>query len=151
MSNAAAAGTPNVGLPVVAFVGLGNMGTPMARRLVEAGYTVRGTDLSADARDRLTAVGGVAETDAAAAVTGADVVVLMLPDSSVVSAVVHSPSVTSALSAGTVIVDMSSSEPMSTRVLAEELDAAGVRLVDAPVSGGVRGAENGKLDRKSVV
>ena len=135
----------SAGLPVVAFVGLGNMGTPMARRLVEAGYPVRGTDLSDEARERLTVVGGTAVADAATAVTGADVVVLMLPDSSVVSAVLHNPGVASALSSGTVIVDMSSSEPMSTRALAEELAASGVRLVDAPVSGGVRGAENGGL------
>lgn len=135
----------SAGLPVVAFVGLGNMGTPMAQRLVEAGYSVRGTDLSIEARARLAAVGGTAVADAATAVIGADIVVLMLPDSSVVSAVVHNPAVVSALTAGTVIVDMSSSEPMLTRALAEHLGALGVRLVDAPVSGGVRGAESGKL------
>src|SRR4051812_34139253 len=107
-------------LPAVGFIGLGRMGTPMARRLVEGGYAVRGFDLSADARDQLAEAGGTPVGSAAEAAS-ADVVVLMLPDSNVVDAVLHGEDVQAALASGTTVVDMSSSEPLRTRALAAEL------------------------------
>jgi 3-hydroxyisobutyrate dehydrogenase len=129
----------------VAFVGLGNMGTPMSARLLAAGCTVRGFDLSADARGRLAEAGGTAVESAAEAVTGAEITVLMLPNSAVVTSVVDDLLAREALAAGSLIVDMSSSEPLETRALGERLAASGVRLVDAPVSGGVKGAVAGSL------
>jgi 3-hydroxyisobutyrate dehydrogenase len=129
----------------VAFVGLGNMGTPMSARLLAAGCTVRGFDLSADARGRLAEAGGTAVESAAEAVTGAEITVLMLPNSAVVTSVVDDLLAREALAAGSLIVDMSSSEPLETRALGERLAASGVRLVDAPVSGGVKGAVAGTL------
>ncbi|GGN33877.1 NAD(P)-dependent oxidoreductase [Streptomyces fuscichromogenes] len=132
-------------LPAVAFVGLGNMGGPMSARLVGAGYTVTGFDPVPDARAALADAGGRTAESAADAVRGAEVVVLMLPSSAVVEAVLGDPALLDALGEGATVVDMSSSDPMSTRRLATGLAARGVTLVDAPVSGGVKGAENGQL------
>lgn len=130
--------------PTIGFIGLGRMGTPMARRLVDAGHDVVGFDLSADARDALAAAGGTA-VETAGAAAGADVVILMLPDSNIVEAVLGDPDVSGAVREDAIVIDMSSSEPLRTRALADTLAERGVRLVDAPVSGGVRGAEGGSL------
>jgi 3-hydroxyisobutyrate dehydrogenase len=129
----------------VAFVGLGNMGLPMATRLLAAGYTVKGFDLSADALERFAGIGGSPASSIADLATGADMLVLMLPDSNAVSNVMGDPAVLAALDANAIVVDMGSSEPLRTRELADSLAASGVRLVDAPVSGGVTGAVKGSL------
>ena len=128
----------------VGFIGLGAMGLPMARRLHGAGHTVRAYDAVPDARERAAAA-GVPVVASLAEAAGADVVVLMLPDSSVVATVVADEGFGGALRSGALVVDMGSSEPMATRALADDLASRGVRLVDAPVSGGVRGAEEGRL------
>ena len=131
--------------PRVAFIGLGAMGTPMSRRLVEAGCSVAGYDPQAAAADRAR-VHGVAVADSAAAAAAArDVVILMLPNSDVVEAVALAPDFAGALAKGATLVDMSSSEPARTRALAASMAERGVAVVDAPVSGGVAGAETGKL------
>ncbi|MCX5044182.1 NAD(P)-dependent oxidoreductase [Aldersonia sp. NBC_00410] len=129
----------------VAFLGLGNMGARMARRLVDAGHDVVGFDPVESARNALTEAGGRAEPSAAGAITGAATVILMLPNSAVVEAILEDPAVVAALQPGMTVVDMSSSDPMSTRRLADRLAARGIALVDAPVSGGVSGAEAGTL------
>lgn len=132
--------------PRIGFIGLGNMGTPMSRRLVEAGFPVTGTDLSADNRSRLAAAGGTAVDSALEVAQSADVLILMLPNSSIVESVLEADGVAAALPEGAVVVDMSSSEPLRTRDLATRLAAAGgPELVDAPVSGGVGGAVKGSL------
>jgi 3-hydroxyisobutyrate dehydrogenase len=131
------------GLPAtVGFVGLGRMGTPMVRRLAAAGVAVRGHDAvtRADLADTVTLVEQAPEV-----ADGVPVVILMLPDSDVVDAVVHGAGLLAALVPGTVLVDMGSSEPLRTRALAEELAARGATLVDAPVSGGVSGATAGMM------
>ena len=148
---------------VVGFVGLGNMGVPMTKRLVAAGYQVRGYDTSADARATFAAIGtsdaggGVtAVADLASAGDGADAVILMLPDSDIVERVIlgrlagqpaegTAGGLLAALPQGATIIDMSSSDPARTRILAEQVGAAGVTLIDAPVSGGVSGARAGTL------
>jgi 3-hydroxyisobutyrate dehydrogenase len=130
----------------VAFIGLGNMGAPMARRLAAAGYRVRGYDISAAAREALGADGSaVAAASANEAVRGADAVVLMLPTSAVVGEVVIGGGLLEVLDPSAVLVDMGSSEPLQTRALAEQATRRGIELVDAPVSGGVRGARGGSL------
>lgn len=128
----------------IAFIGLGNMGTPMSRRLIDAGHDVVGFDLDAAARDRLAAAGGRAADTPQAAVAGAGFVILMLPNSNVVESVLDEEFV-AALAPDALVLDMSSSEPLRTRALAARLADAGVDLIDAPVSGGVRGAEAGTL------
>jgi 3-hydroxyisobutyrate dehydrogenase len=129
----------------IGFVGLGNMGLPMVGRLVAAGHHVRAYDIDAAARDRAAALGATAVAAPADVAPGTGVVVLMLPDSAVVSAVVRDPAFAGSLRPGSVLVDMGSSEPEETRRLAAELAARGVRMVDAPVSGGVTGARAGTL------
>lgn len=120
----------------VGFVGLGNMGLPMAEHLVDEGYEVLGYDVAPEARARFASA-----VDDLAAVAAAPVVVLMLPNSDVVELVLRDV----ALADGTVVVDMSSSEPLRTKALAATLAERGVVLVDAPVSGGVARARTGKL------
>lgn len=130
----------------VGFVGLGNMGGPMSERLVTAGYPVVGFDLAPAARERLAAAGGSAAETAGDVVSQSDVVILMLPNSDIVESVLTGPDgVLAGARPGTLFVDMSSSEPLRTRALAEVVDAAGSRLIDAPVSGGVKGAVAGTL------
>ncbi len=133
------------GIHVVGFVGLGNMGGPMTRRLIDAGYHVQAFDVSAEARARAVTAGAAEAVDLAAAADGADAVVLMLPNSDVVASVVDDPAFLRAAGSGLTVIDMSSSEPLRTRELAERLALHGIRVVDAPVSGGVTGAETGKL------
>ncbi|MGN9843613.1 NAD(P)-dependent oxidoreductase [Nonomuraea sp. H19] len=129
----------------VAFIGLGNMGAPMSLRLLRAGYAVTGFDLSPGARAAVAAGGARTVETAAEAVRGADVVILMLPSSQAVEAVLGDPAVGEALAAGSTVLDMSSSDPLSTRRLANGLANRDITLVDAPVSGGVEGAQNGTL------
>lgn len=128
--------------PSVGFVGLGRMGTPMVRRLVAAGVAVRAYDTAP--RPELAGVVTLVEK-AALVADGVPVVVLMLPDSDVVDAVVHGAGLLDALAPGNVLVDMGSSEPLRTRGLAEEVAERGAVLVDAPVSGGVSGATAGTM------
>lgn len=129
----------------VGFVGLGNMGAPMAARLVDAGFTVVGTDLSLDNREAFERRGGTGVSTVAEVATSSDIVILMLPNSDVVESVLLGDGVAEALRKDALVVDMSSSEPLRTRALAERLGAFGVDLVDAPVSGGVKGAVAGTL------
>jgi len=129
----------------IGFVGLGHMGGPMVRRLVEAGYRVQVFDVAPEARASAVTAGATDAEDLAAAARGADAVILMLPNSQVVASVLGDDGMVEALAAGTIVIDMSSSEPFKTRELARELASVGVQLVDAPVSGGVTGAQSGKL------
>jgi len=128
----------------VAFVGLGNMGRPMAARLIAAGYSVLGFDTSAAIREQFAReTGGRAGDNLKSAVTSAEAVVTMLPTGKVVRTVVDG--IRPHLRRGAVVIDMSSAEPMATRKLGEELIAEGFEFVDAPVSGGVRRAVDGTL------
>ncbi|MDQ4117327.1 MAG: NAD(P)-dependent oxidoreductase, partial [Actinomycetota bacterium] len=127
----------------VGFVGLGRMGTPMVRRLAAGGVPVRGHDAAAGVAEGLADV-LTPVPDAAAAAAGAPVVLLMLPDSDAVESVVDG-GLADALEPGTLLVDMSTSEPLRTRELAPRVADRGAILVDAPVSGGVAGARDGTL------
>ena len=130
----------------IGFVGLGNMGGPMVARLVAAGYTVRGFDVAQSTREAVgeetgaTVVGAVGEV-----AQGADGVVLMLPNSAIVRSVLLDEGLLDAIAPGALLLDMSSSAPTETRELAEPIAQRGVHFVDAPVSGGVRGAKAGSL------
>lgn len=130
----------------VAFIGLGMMGMPMARRLIGAGFAVRGSDLAEAARAAFAEAGGTACTTAAEAATGVEAVITMLPDGKVVrETVLGTGGVAKALGVGGIVVDMSSSEPMGTQALGKDLAALGIGCVDAPVSGGVKRAIDGSL------
>jgi 3-hydroxyisobutyrate dehydrogenase len=129
----------------VALIGLGNMGVPIGSRWVAAGERVVGFDLSDSARTAFRERGGEFADSAGEAASGADVVVLLLPDSTVVDAVLGDLLAQGAVGNGSVVIDMSSSEPQHTQRNAELAAAAGAVLLDAPVSGGVAGAQAGTL------
>jgi 3-hydroxyisobutyrate dehydrogenase len=119
----------------------------MAARLVEAGWRVRAWDLSRAALDAFTAARPAAfrAASAADAAAGADAAITMLPDGAAVRQAVLGGGMAAALGRGAVVLDMSSSAPVETRRLGADLAALGIGLVDAPVSGGVKRAEEGKL------
>ncbi|WP_256372411.1 NAD(P)-dependent oxidoreductase [Aminobacter sp. MSH1] len=139
-------GVSNVETSPIAFVGLGMMGLPMASRLVGAGFAVRGSDLSAEARDGFIAKGGTAFDNARQAAEGVSVLITMLPNGKIVrDALLGADGAVGVLPPGALVIDMSSSAPMETRQLAADLAAKGISLIDAPVSGGVRRAADGSL------
>ena len=130
----------------IGFVGLGHMGQPMVRRLAGAGHAVAAYDQSEQARERVLGVVGVTVTQTVTEIAdGADVVILMLPDSDVVEHVLLDLGLLGRIAPSAVLVDMGSSDPARTRVLAGHAARDGVTLIDAPVSGGVNGARNGTL------
>lgn len=130
----------------VAFIGLGMMGGPMAARLAAAGFEVCGADPVAAARQALAEAGGKAFETAREAATGASVIITMLPDGKVVRDVLlGSGKAAAALAPDALVIDMSSSAPMETRDLHRDLSAMGLKLIDAPVSGGVRRVLDGTL------
>ncbi len=128
------------------IVGLGNMGGPMAARLVEAGYELLGFDVSPESA-RLAADAGVRIVSTVEELASrCAVIVLLLPGSDVVDAVAGQiAAVPADARRCELLVDMSSSAPLRTQALAGRLEASGIALIDAPVSGGVRGAVNGTL------
>ena len=126
----------------IAVIGLGNMGVPMGARLVKAGFAVTGFDPSEAARKNFAAAGGRTANDVAA-VAAAEVVVMLLPNGKIVREAVNA--LRPHLKPAAILVDMSSSDPIGTRTLGEELIAAGYEFVDAPVSGGVKRAADGTL------
>lgn len=136
--------TPAIVPPAaITVIGLGNMGVPMGACLVKAGFIVTGFDLSETARANFGAAGGRAAATIGAAVAAAEVVITLLPNGKVVREAVNA--MRPHLKPGMILVDMSSSDPIGTRKLGEELIAAGYAFVDAPVSGGVKRAANGTL------
>jgi len=131
---------------VVGFVGLGRMGMPMALRLSAAGYAVQAFDVAGPVmRDVGHDARLQAGADLAEVARNADAVILMLPDSAAVEAVLVTHGLLEAVSERCLVIDMSSSEPARTRALAARAAARGVTLIDAPVSGGVAGATSGTL------
>jgi 3-hydroxyisobutyrate dehydrogenase len=128
----------------IGFIGIGNMGWPMAANLVGAGFDVAVCDaVPGRAESFATEVGGRAATDAADAATGAEVLITMLPTSTHVAEALGA--VRDALASGSIVLEMTSGLPMTTRTIAAELAGRGVALVDCPVSGGVRRAMTADL------
>jgi 2-hydroxy-3-oxopropionate reductase len=130
----------------IAFIGLGIMGAPMAANLVTAGFEVVGYNRSRAAVDTLVTRGGTAAESIADAVSGADIVATMLPDSPDVESVLSGEGGVFALvKPGTLIIDFSTIRPDVAIRLAGEAEAAGLMMLDAPVSGGEQGAKDGAL------
>jgi 3-hydroxyisobutyrate dehydrogenase len=121
------------------------MGSAMAHRLVDADFTVRGYDVSQEAKNNAEKFGVTTFTSIEETTHGSDCIILMLPDSNVVESVLTNPVVEKTFNSKLTVLDMSSSEPQRTRVMASHLETFGVSMLDAPVSGGVKGAESGKL------
>jgi 3-hydroxyisobutyrate dehydrogenase len=130
----------------IGFIGLGRMGQPMARRLVQAGYGVTGYDIREDALASARRDGVVAGADIAEAARAAGVLITILPDGPAVERAVYGEAgLLAAARPGQTLLEMTSSHPRVTRRVAADLGARGVGVLDAPVSGGVRGAEQGTL------
>ena len=133
----------------IAFIGLGNMGGPMALNLQKAGHTVRAFDLSASACEKFAAEGLQIAPDAATAVQGADAVISMLPASQHVEALYlgkgDAPGLLASIAKGALLIDSSTIAAATSQKLAQAAQAAGIDCIDAPVSGGTGGAMAGTL------
>ena len=133
----------------IGFIGLGNMGGPMAANLLKAGHQVRGFDLSPAAREALVAAGGEAAASAAEAARGAEVIVTMLPAGEHVREVwLHQGGLIEAAATADpkpLLIDCSTIDVASARTVAETAAQAGLEMLDAPVSGGTTGAAAGTL------
>ena len=131
----------------LAFIGIGLMGAPMARRLLAAGHRLALWNRSREKLAPLTALGARAATSPAEAARGAEMVMLCVTDATAVEAVVFGEGgVAESIGAGALVIDFSSIKPDATRRLAERLRRErGAGWIDAPVSGGVPGAEAGTL------
>jgi 3-hydroxyisobutyrate dehydrogenase len=128
----------------VCFIGIGNMGWPMAAQLLKAGFEVAVSDAVAGrAVEFVATVGGTAATDLAESAREADVIITMLPTSAHVATVVEQ--IRGSLRAGQILIDMSSGAPAATQKIAKDLESIGVVVLDAPVSGGVSRAITGEL------
>jgi 3-hydroxyisobutyrate dehydrogenase len=130
----------------IAFIGLGNMGGPMALNLLKAGHQLRVFDLSAAAIEAPQRAGARVANSAASAVEGAAVVISMLPASRHVEALyLGNEGLIDSIAAGTLVIDCSTIAPASSRKVAEAAKARGLAFIDAPVSGGTAGAAAGTL------
>lgn len=130
----------------IGFVGLGTMGAPMARRLLEAGYEVTVHNRTRAREEALAAAGAARAATPRQAADGADLVITIVSDTPDVQAVVlGEQGVALGMKAGSVLVDMSTISPATTRRIATAVQEHGVSMLDAPVSGGSEGAEKGTL------
>lgn len=135
------------GIRKISFIGVGNMGNPMAGHLVKKGFDVTAFDareatMHAFVREH----GGKAAATLADAGRGADAVIFMVPSDKVVRQVLFEDKLADALAKGALVIDMSSSDPRGTVAIGKELAARGIGYVDAPVMGGVIFAKDATLD-----
>jgi 3-hydroxyisobutyrate dehydrogenase len=130
----------------IAFIGLGNMGGPMALNLVKAGYAITAFDLMPDSLGKLASAGAKTASSAVDAVRDADVVISMLPASAHVRKVyLGEGGLLDAVKAGALIIDSSTIAPQVAREAAAAALRKGLQMIDAPVSGGTAGAAAGTL------
>jgi 3-hydroxyisobutyrate dehydrogenase len=130
----------------IAFVGLGNMGLPMAQNLLKVGHQVEGVDVNAAAVAKLVAAGGVGVETSKTAAARADVVITMLPAGQHVREVyLGSSGIIENANAGTLLIDCSTIDVETARAVASAAEKKGLLMLDAPVSGGVGGASAATL------
>ena len=128
------------------FIGLGIMGKPMASHLVKAGHTVHVCDLVEESVKHLCSLGGKACSCCREIAQKSDIIFIMVPDTpDVEAALFGAEGVAEGLKPGSIVVDMSSISPIATKEFAKRLAGMGVKMLDAPVSGGQVGAENATL------
>lgn len=131
--------------PVIAFIGTGLMGGPMAQNLLKAGFSVRVWNRSTEKAQALVADGAVLASSPADAAKGADIVITMLSDGNAVGDMLFNAGIAAALEKNAVVIDSSSIAPPIAREHSKQLGALGIHHIDAPVSGGVVGAKAGTL------
>jgi len=130
----------------IGFIGLGIMGRPMAKNLLKAGFPIVAYDLNKDAVADLVKAGALAASSSKEAAGEADVIITMLPDSPDVKEVIlGKDGVLEGIKPGSVVIDMSSINPLVSQEIEKELRKKGVEMLDAPVSGGETGAIQGTL------
>ncbi|OGP96554.1 MAG: 2-hydroxy-3-oxopropionate reductase [Deltaproteobacteria bacterium RBG_16_47_11] len=130
----------------VGFIGLGIMGKPMAKNLLKAGFPIIAYDLNKDAVEDLVKAGALAARSSKEAAGRADVIITMLPDSPDVKEVIlGKDGVIEGIKPGSIVIDMSSINPLVSQEIEKELRKKGVEMLDAPVSGGETGAIQGTL------
>lgn len=129
----------------VGFIGLGAMGAPMALNLVKAGHAVQGFDLRPGAADALAVAGGMAAGSAAAAASGVELLWLMVVSGDQAADVLFDGGAAAALPPGAIVVAACTQAPAQALRCAQRLAAMGLAMLDAPVSGGVKGALAGTL------
>ena len=134
----------------IAFVGLGLMGVPMAKNLLKAGYQIAGFDLNPEVAAKfLDDKGFQFVSSPVQAIQDANLTILMLPDSTIVDALLWgsngSAGIAAELRKNSYLIDMSSSSPISSKENNQKLEKLGIKFVDAPVSGGVKKAMDGSL------
>ena len=139
-------GSNNTAKPNIAFIGLGNMGAPMAENLLKAGYALSVYDLSAEAIQRLQQAGASVADSPKEAASNAQVVISMLPAGQHVHSVyLGDNGLLAELPKGTLVIDSSTIAAADARVVAEAASKLGIDFLDAPVSGGTGGAIAGSL------
>ena len=125
----------------IAFIGLGNMGGPMARNLLKAGHKVRAFDIAKERLEEAARYGSVPAKTPVDAVAGAEIILTMLPAGQQVRAIYSGPGgIVAAAGKGSLLIDCSTIDVETARTVAEEAKLAGLEMLDAPVSGGVAGA-----------
>jgi 3-hydroxyisobutyrate dehydrogenase len=130
----------------IGFIGLGNMGLPMAQNLVKAGHSVAGFDVSTAQVDKLVAANGTAATTVKAAASGAEFVISMLPAGAHVRDVyLGTDGVIETVDPGTLLIDSSTIDVETARAVSTAAEGRGLAMLDAPVSGGVGGAQAATL------
>jgi 3-hydroxyisobutyrate dehydrogenase len=130
----------------IGFIGLGNMGLPMAQNLIKAGHRVTGFDVVATSVEKLSAAGGNAAADASGVAADADVVVTMLPSGKEARAIyLGADGLIAKAKVGTLLIDCSTIDVATAREIASAAAAQGLPMLDAPVSGGVGGAQGATL------
>jgi 3-hydroxyisobutyrate dehydrogenase len=130
----------------IGFIGLGNMGLPMAQNLIKAGHSVAGFDVQEDAIEKLAGSGGRVARSLADACRDAEIVITMLPAGEQVREVyLEGDGVLAAAAPGTLLIDSSTIDVETARAVAQAAGEKGLAMVDAPVSGGVAGAQAATL------
>ncbi len=130
----------------IGFIGLGIMGKPMAKNLLKAGFSIVAYDLNKDAVEDVVKAGALAASSSKEAAGKAEVIITMLPDSPDVKEVIlGKDGVLEGIKPGSIVIDMSSINPLVSQEIEKELRKKGVEMLDAPVSGGETGAIQGTL------
>lgn len=130
----------------VAFIGLGTMGSAMAANLIRGGFEVTVHNRTRDKERPLAEMGAARAENPASAAARSDIVVIIVSDTPDVEEVIFAPfGVAEGAADGSLVIDMSTIDPESTRMFASRLSEKGIRMIDAPVSGGTEGARAGTL------
>ena len=125
----------------IGIIGVGIMGEPMAKNLIDAGYEVTAYDINREAVDRVGAYGCEPASSPREAAASKDLVITMLPDDRIVQeAIMGTDGAMEGMSQGAILIDMSTVSPTISKKMAEALEKNGMEMLDAPVSGGPEGA-----------